>query len=118
MEKSEKAMPRSSRKPTYPLEDLKELAIKGKFRSTLRVNCYIETRYPESDLRKVVAGVFKSLSEDDFVKSVELKNRPGTMADVYAGGWYDSEEWYVKAFIENETLTLQIWSMCWDGGNH
>ena len=40
------------------------------------------------------------------------------MADVYVGGWYDDTEWYVKAFIEGDNLTLQIWSMAWDGSLH
>ncbi len=107
-----------SNRPTYPLEDMKALVAAGKFRPTMRVMSYLKNHYTDVAPEKVVERVFESLSEDDFLKSVELTQRPGIMADVYAGGWYDDTEWYVKAFIENESITMQIWTLAWDGSNH
>mgnify|MGYP007039011563 FL=1 len=49
---------------------------------------------------------------------MELKNRPGILADVYCGMVYDEIEWYVKFFMEDGVPMLDIWSMNWDGAVH
>lgn len=103
--------------PAYKLEDMQKLAEEHKAVPTYRVARFLNEHYAE-DLEELISKVLESLEEKDFIKSVELINRPGTMADVYAGGWYDKTEWYVKAFIEDDKLTLQVWSMCWDGAAH
>lgn len=109
---------RSSSKPTYSLSEMKSLVESDRFMPTLRVLSYLDERYHRIGAADVIKEVISELTERDFVKSVELRNRPGTMADVYVGGWYDDTEWYVKAFIEAGNLTLQVWSMSWDGSLH
>ena len=104
--------------PAYPLDKVKELAQNGRFRPTMRGLSYLDERYGDEGPKHVIKEVISELEERDFVKSIELRNRPGVMADVYIGGWYDDTEWYVKAFIEDDSLTLQIWSMAWDGSLH
>ena len=112
--KGKKRMKISS-KPCYSLKEMKRLVENGDYSPTLRVADFIDRHYGENWIDEVVEKVFSSLREDDFVKSFELKNLPGTMADVYVGGCYDDTEWYVKAFIDKGGVELQIWSMCWDG---
>lgn len=107
-----------SSKPSYSLAEMKRLVRRGRYSPTLRVAYFIDSHYEEVGVDEVVEKVFLSLKEDDFVKSFELKNLPGTMADVYVGGCYDNTEWYVKAFIDKGGVELQIWSMCWDGVVH
>ena len=109
---------KTSSKPGYSLAEMKELARTGRFRPTGRVFDYLDEHYGEVGPKKVIMEVVSELDEEDFVKSVELRNRPGVMADVYVGGWYDDTSWYVKAFIEDESLTLMVWSLAWDGSLH
>ena len=108
---------KSSSKPTYSLEEMKRLVSEGEYDLSSKAFKFIVNRYDASP-KDIVSTVFAELSDDDFVKSFELNNLPGTMADVYVGGCYDDTEWYVKAFIDEGSLMLQIWSMCWDGANH
>lgn len=107
-----------SREPSYSLEKMKELVNKGSFQQTTRVSGWLFSHYPDLKPRQVTKIVFSDLTELDFVKSVELTNRPGIMADIYVGSDYDDTEWYVKAFIEQGELRVQVWSMCWDGSMH
>lgn len=108
---------KSSKRPSYKLEEMKRLVEEGKINPTYRVTRFINMHYNER-VEDVVRNVIESIDEHDFVKSVELKNRPGFMADIYVGGWYDETERYVKAFIEHDEITLQFWSMCWEGSLH
>lgn len=82
---------KSSKKPSYKLEEMKRLVEEGKIKPTYRVTCFINMHYNER-VEDVVRNVIQSIDEHDFVKSIELKNRPGIMADIYAGGWYDETE--------------------------
>lgn len=107
----------SSSKPTYSLEEMKKLVSEGDYALSARAAGFLMNRY-EVDPEVIVEAVFEDLTDDDFVKSFELNNMVGTMADVYIGGCYDETEWYVKAFINKSGLKLQIWSMCWDGSAH
>ena len=107
-----------SRKPSYSLEEMKALVDEGAYMPSGRVVGFIAGRYPDLDVDEVVRTVFSELRDDDFSKSVELSNLPGTMADIYVGGCYDDTEWYVKAFIDGGRLNVLIWSMCWDGCAH
>ena len=107
-----------SREPSYSLEKMKELVRQGSFYQSTRVANYLRSHYKKVTPSEIARIVFSDLTELDFVKSVELINRPGTMADIYIGSDFDDVEWYVKAFIEEDELMVQIWSMCWDGVTH
>ena len=106
-----------SGKPSYSLEEMKALVSADRFRPTQRVQRFLISHYDE-DPWLLAKKIFSGIGESDFVKSFELKGRPGVMADVYVGGCYDEQEWYVKAFIEGGELEVQLWSMCWDGCSH
>ncbi len=107
-----------SSEPSYSLDEMKKLVRQGSYRPTLRVADFIDSHYRDDEIEAIIEKVFLSLTESDFYKSFELRNLPGTMADVYIGGCYDDTEWYVKAFIDTSGVELQIWSMCWDGAVH
>ena len=106
-----------SRKPSYSLDEMKRLVADNRFRPTQRVERFLISHY-DDDPWELAKEIFFSIQEADFVKSFELRGRPGVMADVYVGGCYDNQEWYIKAFIENGELEVQLWSMCWDGCTH
>ena len=111
-------MSKESNQPTYSLAEMKKLVEKDSFLPTIRVYSYLDNHYFDKSPHDIVKEVFSRLEEKDFIKSVELKKRPNKMADVYVGGWYDDEDWYVKAFIEDDGIAVHIWSMCWDGSQH
>ena len=108
---------KKSNRPSYPLDKLKSLIERGRFAPTIRVYNYLDRKYDDSP-EKVIREVFNSLEAEDFFKSEELRNRPGIMADIYIGGYYDDTDWYVKAFIEHDELEVQIWSLCHNGEQH
>ena len=76
--------PRVSLKPTYSLRVIKELTSSGNARATIRAYSWLKSHY--EDPRKVIETVIAQLQPEDFWKSFELNDRPGTMADVYIGG--------------------------------
>lgn len=54
-----------------------------------------------------------------YLKTDELRVRPGTYADIYDSVLWDNEEWYVKFFMTTEgEPVVEVWSLNWDGSIH
>ncbi len=101
-------------RPSYALGDIKEMAANGRLRPTKKAERFLLSHY-DADPCETIATVVSQLTEEDFAGSFELADRPGTMADVYVGGCHFDTEWYVKAIIEDEAVSLQVWTMLWEG---
>lgn len=108
--------PRTASSPKYSLDTIKELTLSGNAQITKRAFSWLLSHYPHPE--KVIEEVISQLQPDDFWKSIELRERPGTVADVYIGASFDDSEWYVKVFIADKKPIVHIWSMAWDGSSH
>ena len=104
----------TAKMPRWSLGELRALAKHGMVRPTKESERFLVSYY-DADPKEVIAAVMGQMTDDDFVRSYELVGRPGTMADVYVGGSYGESEWYVKALIEDDALSLQMRSMALDG---
>lgn len=109
-------MGRTKYRPTYELNEAKRFARAGKLKLSGRASRFLREHY--GTVSDTAVGILEIIEPRHFDKSVELDNRPGTWADVYRGAIYDEVEWYVKFFIENESPTVEVWSMNWDGAVH
>ena len=103
------------RKPHYDIDDVKGCVTRGDFRLSKRVAGTLRN-HGYADASSVAAGVFESISADDFLKCDELRNLPGVMADIYSGTVWDGAEWYVKFFRrEDGSTVVDVWSLKEDG---
>lgn len=115
-------------KPYYSLEDAKDCVKNNRFQLTVSAESWLGNHAYNPLI--VVKEVMSQLTDSDFDKTIELDNLPGQKADVYKGGDFDGEKWYVKFFFpegdgapgpemeENLRLELQIWSCRPDGMIH
>ena len=102
--------------PAYPVPKVQQLASEGRWVVTIRVRRWLENHgYPVSD---IVHGVMEELDASFFRKTDELRNIPGTMADIYVVP-FDGEEWYLKLFIGSDggIEIVNIWSLRIEGFN-
>ena len=102
-------------KPTYDLSEVKKLVTLGRVGSTKRVRSFIENHIGQPET--VVSEILKGTHESDFVKSVELNILPGTFADIYLV-FYDSDNWYLKFYIDSDKAFVQVLSCNIDGFIH
>lgn len=100
--------------PFYDLDLVKSLISGNKYRLTRRVSRYLLNHgYIDQD---IVQGVIASISLSNYYKTDELEHLSGTYADIYRHVIYDSEEWYVKLFIDkDQNMYVNIWSLKEDG---
>lgn len=99
----------------YDLGEARCDALRGSFEISRRASGSL-VNHGYLDVREVVGGVFEAMGEEHFYKSDELKNLPGTYADIYKGVPWDGEEWYVKFFRrEDGSEVITIWSLKHDG---
>lgn len=83
-----------------------------------RANRFITNHIGPGCATKTVKEVFRQMTPNDFVKSIELDAIPGTWADVYTVAALD-EDWYVKYFIQEDgSISLRVLSANWDGYIH
>ena len=109
-------MRNKSREPAHDLDEAKRLAESGDYFLARRAQSFVMDHYGTTG--ETVRAVFAAIEPRHFRKTVELKNRPGILADVYCGMVYDEIEWYVKFFMEDGVPMLDTWSMNWDGAVH
>lgn len=111
-------------KPTYSLDDAKRLAKEGKVLIATRPRAFITNRTGRSDLRVFVDELFEALEPGDFYKTEELRALPGVWADIYCPVPFiepesgESNDWYIKFFIEDGTVRLHILSANYNGYIH
>ena len=112
-------MRRERLRPTYDLNEAKELTAKRKAFISGRARRFIENRYGISDKREFVAGLFSSIEPQNFSKSLELGLAPDTWADVYRNVDHAHELWYIKFRITNlEHAAVNVLSANWEGYIH
>lgn len=118
-------MPQRKHKPTYSLNEVKELCASGNFNLSGRSARWIRNHLDRFDTSSIVKEVIAHTKREDFYKSVDLRIRPGVRADVYRFVFTGDEElddeegWYIKLFIDDsERLRLRILSANWEGYPH
>lgn len=112
-------MRRGPGRPASSLGRVKELVREGHVCFTRRGRSFVQNNYDNLDFDEIVRCVFESMSEDHYLKSVELEYLPGTYADIYRGMTYDDAAWYVKFYVDEAGCAqVVIWSLCWDGSVH
>lgn len=89
----------------------------GKVRVGKRATDFLLNRGYE--VKETVLEIFEAMNDSHFQKTIDLKNRPGTKADVYVAE-YEDEKWYVKFFhnSDDEYARIEVWSCNWDGCMH
>ena len=100
----------TSRGPYYNLKEVRSLVLASCYRSSKRVGRTLHN-HGYIDTAEVVEGVFGAIEESHFHKCDELKNLPGTMADIYHSVPWDDQEWYVKFFMRDGEPVVDIWSL-------
>lgn len=102
--------------PVYDIQEAKRLVRERKFRVIHKVASFLKNHYDDSP-SDVIAEVFDAISERDFYKALDLEKWPDMRADVYKPT-FDGIEWYVKFFIEDDGVCVQVLSCSWDGALH
>lgn len=99
--------------PRYDPTSVARLARGGKLTATKRVvQWLINHGY---DVKETLVEVLSSLEHAGrFHKSCELAN--GEVADIYLVRLED--EWYVKFWVDEDRLVVDVWSCWWDGSAH
>jgi hypothetical protein len=109
---------------TYPLDEAKGLAASGRILISRRPRRFITQRTGRLDVAAFVQELFEALTPDDFYKSDELDVLPGVWGDVYRPIPFiepetgESNDWYLKFFVDNEDIMINVMSANYDGYIH
>lgn len=99
--------------PRYDPTTVAALARAGKLTATKRVVQWLMNH--GYDVKETLVEVLSSLERAGrFHKSCELAN--GETADIYRVRLDD--EWYVKFWVDEDQLVVDVWSCWWDGSAH
>lgn len=102
-------------KPTYDINEVKQLVANGRFVAIRKARNFIRNRYPDMHVNEVIKDVFDVLQPERFHKTLELDKFPGQFGDVYFVDYAD-ETWYVKFMKdEEEKVRIRVLSCKWDG---
>lgn len=110
-------MGKERRRPTYSLAAAKALAASGEISMNRRIRAFVKNRTDWASVSDFIRELFMAADEAHFSKSMDLDIIPGTWADVYKIP-FDGETWYVKFFIEGDSVRLNVLSANWDGYIH
>lgn len=98
----------------YSAEQVTELTRQGKVVATRRVTQWLTNH--GYDARMTIAEVLSALQDHGrFIGSCRLHN--GEIADEYVVR-LDRDDWYLKFWIDEERLVVDVYSCCWDGAVH
>lgn len=108
---------RLERLPYYDLDKVKSLVSDGAYSLRNRAQRFLFNRYNSTS--ETVRGIFSSIKEEDYRKTVELVKHPGVKADVYMPQ-YDGMTWFVKFCFREGAVSavVDIWSCNWDSVIH
>ena len=68
------------------------------------------------DAAETIVAVLTSLPERGrWTDSAALMN--GEVADEYVAPW-EEDDWYVKPYVDDDLVVVNVWSCCWDGAVH
>lgn len=99
--------------PRYDRQSVARLARDGRVVATKRVTQWLMNH--DYDVKETLVEVLTSLEHaGEFMKSCRLKN--DETADVYLV--HLADDWYVKFWIDEDHLIVDVWSCCWDGAAH
>lgn len=110
--------------PTYSLDEAKRLARERKVFIDRRPKSFIINRTGRYDVATFVAELFEALEPCDFYKTEELRVLQGVWTDVYRPVPFiepesgESNDWYIKFYIEGGSVQLHIMSANYDGYIH
>jgi hypothetical protein len=97
----------------YDPQKVVRLAREGRVIARKRVTQWLMNH--NYDVKETLVEVLANLgSAGRYVKSCELNN--GEIGDVYLARL--DEDWYVKFWVDEEQLVVDVWSCCWDGVVH
>jgi len=100
--------------PRYDRAEVARLAGKRKVVATRRVIAWLISH--DYDAAETLVKVLTSLEERGrWTGSTELMN--GEVADEYVVACRD-EDWYLKFYVDDEQIVVNVWSCCWDGTVH
>ena len=103
------------RRPTYDLDEVKQLAARKQMRINGRITGFLRNRYGIARPATFISDLIASVSADDFYKSEAMRHIPGVWADIYRHVKFDDEEWYIKFFIDRDgTVALSVLSATWE----
>lgn len=101
-------------KPRYDVALVQQLVRDDRVVATKRVTQWLANH--EYDARQTIVQVLLSLeSNGRFTDSCVLVN--GEVADEYIVSSL-GEDWYLKFWVDEEQLVVDVWSCCWDGAVH
>ena len=101
-------------KPRYDTALVGQLVADGRVVATRRVTQWLANH--QYDARQTIVQVLSSLEcGGRFAGSCRLMN--GEIADEYVVG-LSGEDWYLKFWVDDDQLVVDVWSCCWDGAVH
>lgn len=109
--------------PEYDLSEVKRLVRSGQFVVSSRPRNFI-VNHEGLNVMALVVDLIDSIEPSDFYKSTILRNIPGVMGDVYRHIPYESiltgrtEEWYVKFYVDSDSVIVTVLSANYEGGIH
>lgn len=100
--------------PVYEPIVVAKLARQGNVVATLRVVSWLTNH--DYDALKTITGILSALPlRGRWIGSTRLRNAQS--ADEYIVTW-QAEDWYVKLYIDDDEVVVNVWSCCWDGAPH
>jgi len=100
--------------PRYPAVFVARLARGGRVVTTARVAQWLVNH--DYDVAETVADILSSLpTRGKYRGSCLLMN--DAVADEYVVTLLDCH-WYLKFWVDDEQLVVDVWSCCWDGAVH
>lgn len=105
---------RVSRTPRYPVALVEQLVRDRRVLTTARVTQWLTNH--DYDAKQAIMQVLLSVREHGrFTGTCTLMN--GESADEYIVG-VSGEDWYLKFWVDEDELFVDVWSCCWDGAIH
>lgn len=98
----------------YDVEQVGKLALEGRVIATKRVTQWLSNH--GYDAKGTIQDVLASLESDArYLGSCTLFN--GETADEYVVA-LPEDDWYLKFWVDEDELVVDVWSCCWDGVVH
>ena len=98
----------------YDIDQVERLARAGRVVLTKRVVQWLSNH--GYDPRETLVDVLTSLRDHGrFIGSCELNN--DAIADEYQVV-LPEDDWYLKFWVDEDQLVVEVWSCCWDGVVH
>ena len=110
--------------PTYDLDEVKRIAAEGRISIATRPRQFITNRVGRFDVVAFMQELFEAMEPEGFYKTEELEVMPAVWGDVYRPIPFiepesgESNDWYVKFFVDGERIRARVMSANYDGYIH